>query len=65
MENDVAGDVLLPCVTDDEEKRQHENTFIKQATDLLFLQNLSENFVRFVLFVSASAFVYSLSLIHI
>ena len=50
--------VLLPCVTNDLEKRQRET----QATDLPLLQNRSENFVRFVLLVSGSVFVYGTSL---
>ena len=39
------------------------NTFITQATDLLFLQNLSENFISFTLLVSTSMFVYGTSLV--
>ena len=55
------GDVLFPCVTG-EEKRQRA-TFITQATDLLYLQNRSEDFVRFSLLVSTSVFVYGTSLV--
>ena len=45
-----------------EEKRRRA-TFITQATDLLFLQNRSEDFVRFSLLVSPSVFVYGTSLV--